>query len=196
MTFDEMIRIIENGIYGEDIRTAIRDALLYLNEHGGGSSEGAVTSSSITDIEVMTYSDYSNMMEHDRSTLYLVYGDTASDGKVNAVLLDSQYSQTSTIIKTDTLEEMKDILSSKSASERWYVIIGEDAGVADISSYALSNLSVIYRIRIPSTCTTIALTAFSGDTNLSVIEINGIEGSISGSPWGAVNATVSWLISE
>jgi hypothetical protein len=144
----------------------------------------------------MTYSDYSNMMEHDRSTLYLVYGDTTSDGKVNAVLLDSQYSQTSTIIKTDALEEMKDILSSRSTSERWYVIIGEDAGITNISSYDLSDISVLHKIRIPSTCTIISASAFSGDTNLSVIEINGIEGSISGSPWGAVNATVSWLISE
>jgi hypothetical protein len=191
-----MIRIIENGIYGEDIRTAIRDALLYLNEHGGGSSEGGVTSSSITDIEVMTYSDYSNMIEHDRSTLYLVYGDTTSDGKVNAVLLDAQHRQTSTIIKTDTLEEMKDILSSRSASERWYVIIGEDAGITDISSYDLSDISVLYKIRIPSTCTIISASAFSGDTNLIEIEVNARYDSVPFSPWGATNATVNWLISE
>ena len=197
MTFEEMLRTIEDGVYGEDIRMAIHDALSYLNEHGGGGSmEGAVTSDTITDVEVLSYPEYSNMLAHDLNTLYLVYGETASENKINAVLLDTQYAQTSTIIKADTLEEMKGLLQTKEASERWYVIIGEDAGVTDISSYALSNLSVIYRIRIPSTCTMIASTAFSGDTNLSVIEINGTEGSISDSPWGAVNATVSWLISE
>ena len=196
MTFEEMLRTIEDGVYGEDIRMAIHDALSYLNEHGGGYVEGAVTSDSITDIEVVSYPVYSNMLEHDPTTLYLVYGDTTSDSKINAVLLDAQYTQTSTIIKTDTLEEMKTMLQTRLSSERWYVIIGEDAGVIDISSYALSNLSVIYKIRIPSTCTTISSTAFSGDTNLSAIEINSTEGSISGSPWGATNATVSWLISE
>lgn len=195
MDFEKLLKTIETGIYGEDIRMAIHDALSYLNEHGGGSAEGAVASDTITDIEVLSYPEYSNMLEHDSSTLYLVYGSTTSDSKINAVLLDTQYAQTATIVKTDTLEEMKRQLLTRNLSERWYVIIGEDCGVADISSYALSDIPVIHKVRIPSTCASVHSSAFSGDINLAEIEVNRVEDDISGSPWGAPNAAVKWLIS-
>ena len=38
----------------------------------------------------------------------------------------------------------------------------------------------------------ISNTAFAGCTNLETITINKSEGSVSGAPWGATNATVVW----
>ena len=35
--------------------------------------------------------------------------------------------------------------------------------------------------------------AFPGCTSLTSIEVDNAEGSITGAPWGATNATVTWL---
>lgn len=47
-------------------------------------------------------------------------------------------------------------------------------------------------INIPSTVTTINSMAFTGCTNLTQITVQKSSDSISGSPWGATNATVTW----
>lgn len=47
-------------------------------------------------------------------------------------------------------------------------------------------------INIPSTVTTINSMAFTGCTNLTQITVQKAQDSISGSPWGATNATVTW----
>ena len=195
MDFDTLLRIIETGIYGEDIRTAIHDALLYLKENGGGETGDFVSSNTINDIEVLSYSEYTNNL-HDSTTLYFCHGDSPSDNKINAILLNADYSQSSSIVKTDTLEEMKSLLLSKPSINRYYVLIGEDANVTDISSFSLSNLSTLYSIRIPYTCVSINSSSFSGCTNLEKIYINKPEESIDGAPWGANDASVEWLISS
>ena len=48
-------------------------------------------------------------------------------------------------------------------------------------------------IEIPNSVTTIGDSSFYNNPNLTLIEIDKTENSISGSPWGASNATVTWL---
>jgi len=47
-------------------------------------------------------------------------------------------------------------------------------------------------ITIPSGVTSIGSTAFKSCTNLTAIYVDQTEGALSGSPWGATNATVTW----
>lgn len=47
-------------------------------------------------------------------------------------------------------------------------------------------------ITIPSSVTTINSMAFTGCTNLTQITVQQPSGNISGAPWGATNATVTW----
>lgn len=52
--------------------------------------------------------------------------------------------------------------------------------------------NALKKIGIPSTMPTIPSNAFAYNNNLETITINQPEGSISGAPWGAPNATVVW----
>ena len=61
-----------------------------------------------------------------------------------------------------------------------------------IGDYAFSKCMELKSIVIPSTVTTIATTAFGNCESLETITVNKAEGSISGAPWGAPNATVVW----
>lgn len=64
--------------------------------------------------------------------------------------------------------------------------------VTSIGSSAFSGCTGLTTIIIPSSVTEIAFTTFNGCTNLTTITINKAEGSITGAPWGATNATVVW----
>ena len=66
------------------------------------------------------------------------------------------------------------------------------SGVTSISTYAFSSCTSLKSITIPSSITSIANDAFTNCTSLTSITINKPEGSISGAPWGAPNATVQW----
>ena len=61
-----------------------------------------------------------------------------------------------------------------------------------IGDYVFLNCTHLAYIKIPSTTTTIGEHAFENCTNLTDIYIRQPEGSISGAPWGAPNATVHW----
>lgn len=65
-------------------------------------------------------------------------------------------------------------------------------GVTTIESNAFSSCTGLTSIEIPSTVTSIGNYAFNSCTNLTAITINKAEGSITGAPWGATNATVTW----
>ena len=62
-----------------------------------------------------------------------------------------------------------------------------------IGNYSFRNCTALTSIIIPDSVETISSTAFSGCTNLTSIKIpTKKSGGISGSKWGATNATVTW----
>ena len=66
-------------------------------------------------------------------------------------------------------------------------------GVTNISDGAFSSCTALTSIDIPNSVTRIGDYAFDGCTSLTSITINKPEGSITGAPWGAPNATVNWV---
>ncbi len=64
-------------------------------------------------------------------------------------------------------------------------------GVLTIGMFAFQGCGMS-TIDIPSTVTSINSMTFTGCTNLTEIIVNKPSGSISGAPWGATNATVTW----
>ena len=65
--------------------------------------------------------------------------------------------------------------------------------VASIGDYAFKDCISLTGINIAKGCNSISDTAFQGCTNLKSIKINKAQDTITGAPWGAVNATVEWL---
>ena len=76
--------------------------------------------------------------------------------------------------------------------ERTITSIDIPDGVTVIGSDAFTGCTSLTSISIPSTVTIIGNQTFTGCTSLTSITINKPEGSISGAPWGATNATVTW----
>jgi hypothetical protein len=66
------------------------------------------------------------------------------------------------------------------------------SSLTSIGSQAFNRCTALEAITIPNTVTSIGSRAFSGCTSLQTITINKAEGSITGAPWGATNATVVW----
>lgn len=66
-------------------------------------------------------------------------------------------------------------------------------GLTTINNYAFRYCVGLTTITIGSAIKTIGTTAFEGCTNLETIIINRAEGTVSGAPWGATNATVQWV---
>lgn len=64
--------------------------------------------------------------------------------------------------------------------------------VTHIGQNAFNSCTGLTSVTIGSGITTIFNTAFAGDTNITDIYIDKTEGSVSGAPWGATNATVHW----
>ena len=64
--------------------------------------------------------------------------------------------------------------------------------ISTINSYAFRYNRGLATVTIGSAVTSIATNAFADCDALTTITINKAEGSISGAPWGALNATVVW----
>lgn len=64
--------------------------------------------------------------------------------------------------------------------------------VSSIGTTAFAQDSALTTIRIGNGITSIASNAFNNSTALTDIYIDKPEGSVSGAPWGATNATVHW----
>ena len=62
--------------------------------------------------------------------------------------------------------------------------------------YAFQNCTSFTSITFKSTPTTIASSAFNGCTNLTDIKVPWAEGAVSGAPWGATNATITYNYTE
>ena len=65
-------------------------------------------------------------------------------------------------------------------------------GITEILSNTFDSCTSLTNITIPSSITSIDSTAFIKCTNLTQITVNKAQDSISGAPWGATNATVTW----
>ena len=65
-------------------------------------------------------------------------------------------------------------------------------GVKTIGNSAFSN-NQLTSVTIPNSVTTIRIRAFYNNPNLKAITIDNAKGAISGSPWGATNATINYL---
>lgn len=66
------------------------------------------------------------------------------------------------------------------------------SGVTDIKSTAFYGCTALTSISIPASVNIIEDYVFQGCTNLATISINRAQDAITGSPWSAPNATVSW----
>lgn len=70
------------------------------------------------------------------------------------------------------------------------------SGLTFIGNLSFKDCTALTSIEIPSTVTTIkrgdSYNSFKGCTNLTQIIIHKPQDSISGAPWGATNATVTW----
>jgi len=67
------------------------------------------------------------------------------------------------------------------------------SSVTSIETGAFYNCTSLTEITIPNSVTSIGNSVFVNCSSLESINIDNTEGSISGSPWGAPNATVTWL---
>ena len=66
-------------------------------------------------------------------------------------------------------------------------------GVTSIGQWAFLRCYSLTTLTIGSAIKSIATDAFDDCTNLKTIIINRAEGTVSGAPWGATNATVQWI---
>lgn len=73
------------------------------------------------------------------------------------------------------------------------ITLGE--GVVNIDNRAFDGCSALTSITIPGSVKSMSLTAFTG-SSLDTITINNYEGSILGAPWGATNATITYVPEE
>ena len=69
-------------------------------------------------------------------------------------------------------------------------------GLMSIGKYAFINCTSLTSITFKGTPTTINSTAFYGCTNLTDIKVPWSEGAVSGAPWGATNATITYNYTE
>ncbi len=66
-------------------------------------------------------------------------------------------------------------------------------GVTSIKGYLFYTCTSLTSITIPNSVTSIGMSAFEGCTSLTSITVEDkYEDEISGAPWGATNATVTW----
>lgn len=101
---------------------------------------------------------------------------------------------TTSSLKSISLPEVKTI---ESQAFNWGALTSINMPKIEVLStdndwWGLFDYCPIATINIPSTIKSIGKNAFENTNNLTTITIDRKAGAISGSPWGATNATVSW----
>lgn len=115
----------------------------------------------------------------------------------NAV--NAKYSSTSSIVGADSFKTLEIGLGVQSIPQYLCKGCGNlttvtvAGGVQIINTGAFYGCKGLTSIVLPSSVTTIASTAFKNCSNLRSITIHKTTDSISGSPWGAENADISWV---
>lgn len=66
------------------------------------------------------------------------------------------------------------------------------SGVTSLTNMVFGECYQLTSVTIPSNITSMSSSTFYACYNLTSITVNKASGSISGSPWGAYNATVTW----
>ena len=66
------------------------------------------------------------------------------------------------------------------------------SGVTTVRGTAIADCPALTTITFLGTPTTISSVAFSGNTNLTTIRVPWASGEVSGAPWGATNATITY----
>lgn len=106
--------------------------------------------------------------------------------------------------KTDGLtldampEEIRNIKTAKEPyveetyDENGDLIDAKLVGYTSIRNYAFYNCANLTELTFEGTPALIHQTAFSGCTNLTVINVPWSEGDVANAPWGAVNATINY----
>lgn len=206
---------------GKKIRIAIRDALLKLGEIES-EPELAINEMTQEEYDSLDNVDPETIYGiRDPSKVYAVvlddeyaqtdevymfdnaaeckdFFDTSSDvedkpyavrGNLSAV--EELFMNDTNIIEFVCGDETRDILDRtfKNCSNLSNVVLGNL--VHGIGSEAFANTNIA-SIKIPHSVGGIYNDAFNGCNNLVSIVIDSVEGSISGAPWGATNATISW----
>lgn len=69
-------------------------------------------------------------------------------------------------------------------------------GLMSIDDYTFYNCTSLTSITFKGTPTTISSLAFDGCTNLTDIKVPWAESAVSGAPWGATNATITYNYTE
>ena len=69
-------------------------------------------------------------------------------------------------------------------------------GVASLGSRSFANCASLMSVSLPSTTESVASDAFDGDDALTAISVDKETGSLTGEPWGAQNAEVTYTGSE
>jgi len=171
----------------------------------------SVTSNGVqVQLNVTTTVD-SNSTDTQIPTAKAVYDALSSSGSLDETkinVIDDEI----TLHTFDTVSDATTYIKSNSKPKS--VIIGSNAGITSIDNSAFSNCTSLTSINIPNSVTSIGNSAFYNckalksitipnsvtsiedhafySSSLTSIIINKPEGSISGSPWGATNATVQW----
>ena len=70
------------------------------------------------------------------------------------------------------------------------------AQIKQLQSWAFQNCTGLTQITFKGTPTTMQSNVFSGCTNLTVINVPWAEGEVANAPWGAVNATINYGVTE
>ena len=90
------------------------------------------------------------------------------------------------------LEGMTEIIDEAFEGATALTNITIPSSVKKIGGCAFEGCTSLSNITIPSSVIDIGNDAFEGCTNLTQITVNKAQDSISGAPWGAPNATVTW----
>ena len=145
---------------------------------------------------------YSLSLEYDGYILDSVKDETSRElsipesfqGKPVKVIGDAAFvcmTQIEKVTLPDSIEYIDDYAFQDCAALKTVVF---SKNLKTIGDSAFTGCTSLESVVIPEGCSTLEIetSAFSGCTNLATITVHKAEGSISGAPWGATNATVVW----